>query len=109
MSNTIKLEAPRGKDDDRAVADAINTSLAGDAKVTPRSLPPGSLTSIDPSIQSFIIEILNSKALETILELTFAYFISRGAPKVKVGDVEVDLKPDPKQLAKTTVERLKDK
>jgi hypothetical protein len=109
MSYTYRVEAPRGEVDDQVVADALNASLAGEARVTPRSVPPGSLTSIDPNVQSFIIEVLNSRALETIFELTFAYFIARGAPKVKVGDIEVDLKPDPKQLARTTLERLKDK
>jgi hypothetical protein len=87
MSYTYRVEAPRGEVDDQVVADALNASLAGEARVTPRSVPPGSLTSIDPNVQSFIIEVLNSRALETIFEPTFAYFIARGAPKVKVGDI----------------------
>jgi hypothetical protein len=106
MSTTLRLEVPKGKEDAQDVADALNASLASVATVTPRRLPSGSLASIDPGIQSFIVEILNSKALQTILELVFVYFINHRIERVRVGDVEVDLRPDPKQLARITADRL---
>jgi hypothetical protein len=109
MSKTIRLDAHRGGEDDQEVAKALNESLGEEATVTLRRPPPGSLSSVDPSTQSFLIEVLNSNALEAILEIIFVYFIARKATRVKVGDVEVDLKQDPKRLASNTAKKLKDK
>jgi len=107
MAKTIRLEAPSGKEDEQEVADAITARLDGAATVRPRRRPSGSLNSIDPTTQSFIVDILNSDALHTTLELIFGYFILRKAKAVKIDDLEIKLEGDPKESARTTAERVK--
>ncbi|MET3482364.1 hypothetical protein [Methylobacterium sp. 1973] len=106
MTDSYRLDFARLDDDDQTISAALTIALKGQGVAKPWRRPPGSLASIDPAIQSLIIDILDPENIKTALELAFLYLMSRKAKRVKVLGIEIELQDrDPKAAAEEVVEK----